>query len=150
MNAYNPIQNVNTIIAERDHFKVRCSQLEKDFSMQSQNYQSQLSAIMHEAYETHKVDLKPIEQLSGTIESLKSQRELGSREFNYDSLGTIWCREANGKKKEVGYIKFIGSFILYSTVDGEQHESVVIEYATTTKKSERYFSQKTDEIFSVL
>ena len=39
MNAYNPIQNVNTIIAERDHFKVRCSQLEKDFSMQSQNYQ---------------------------------------------------------------------------------------------------------------
>lgn len=136
MNAYNPIQNVNTIIAERDHFKVRCSQLEKDFSMQSQNYQSQLSAIMHEAYETHKVDLKTIEQLSGTIESLKSQRELGSREFNYDSLGTIWCREANGKKKEVGYIKFIGSFILYSTVDGEQHESVVIEYATTTKKSE--------------
>ena len=32
-------------------------------------------------------------------------RELGSREFNYDSLGTIWCREANGKKKEVGYIR---------------------------------------------
>ena len=102
MNAYNPIQNVNTIIAERDQLKAICSQLTNqcaNFSMQSQKYQSQLSAIMHEAYEIHKVDLKTIEQLSGTIESLKSQRELGSREFNYDSLGTIWCREANGKKK---------------------------------------------------
>lgn len=96
MNAYNPIQNVNTIIAERDHFKVRCSQLEKDFSMQSQNYQSQLSAIMHEAYETHKVDLKTIEQLSGTIESLKSQRELGSREF----IMTVWVQFGAEKQME--------------------------------------------------
>lgn len=117
MNAYNPIQNVNTIIAERNQFKVRCSQLEENLFMQSQNYQSQLKAVIYEAEGIHKADLKTIEQLSGTIESLKSQRELGSREFNYDSLGTIWCREANGKKKEVGYIKFIGSFILYSTVD---------------------------------
>ena len=60
MNAYNPIQNVNTIIAERDQLKAICSQLTNqcaNFSMQSQNYQSQLSAIMHEAYEIHKVDL---------------------------------------------------------------------------------------------
>ena len=101
MNAYNPIQNVNTIIAERDQLKNDCANL----SMQNQNYENQLNAVINQSHGMHMTDQETIRRLCGTIASMKSQRELGSREFNYDSLGTIWCREANGKKKEVGYIR---------------------------------------------
>jgi len=96
MNAYNPIQNVNTIIAERNQFKVRCSQLEENLFMQSQNYQSQLKAVIYEAEGIHKADLKTIEQLSGTIESLKSQRELGSESL----IMTVWVQFGAEKQME--------------------------------------------------
>ena len=45
MNAYNPIQNVNTIIAERDQLKNDCANL----SMQNQNYQNQLNAVINQS-----------------------------------------------------------------------------------------------------
>ena len=83
MNAYNPIQNVNTIIAERDQLKNDCANL----SMQNQNYQNQLNAVINQSHGMHMTDQETIRRLCGTIASMKSQRELGSREFNYDKIG---------------------------------------------------------------
>ena len=124
MNTYDPFQDVNNIIAERNQLSNDCANL----SMQNQNYQNQLNA----AHGMHITDQETIRRLCGTIASMKAQTELASREFYRDSQGTIWCRDSSGKKREVGYLRETNCFILFSTNNGKKKTSIIVTYETKT------------------
>ena len=100
MNTYSLFQNVNDIMAENDQLKNDCANL----SMQNQNYQNQLNAVINQSHGMHMTDQETIRRLCGTIASMKAQTEIASREFYRDSQGTIWCRDSSGKKRTVCYL----------------------------------------------
>ena len=112
--SFDPCQNVNAIIDERNQLINSCANL----SMQNQSYQNQLNTVVAQARGMYIADQNTIAYLRGTIESMKSQRELASRTFQQDSSGITWCIEPSGKKKEVGYIHFNSYFLLVSVIDG--------------------------------
>ncbi|MGN0629948.1 MAG: ATP-binding protein [Ruminococcus sp.] len=97
--------------------------------------QGQLNTAVAQAQGMHNADADTINRLTGVINSMKAERELSSREFKANSLGIIFCTEPSGKKKEVGYIKFKGSYLLVSRINNTEITSVVIEYETTATTS---------------
>lgn len=92
MNAYNPIQNVNTIIAERDQLKNDCANL----SMQNQNYQNQLNAVINQSHGMHMTDQETIRRLCGTIASMKAQKNLVPESL----IMTVWVQFGAEKQME--------------------------------------------------
>lgn len=128
MNTYSPFQNVNNIMAENDQLKNDCANL----SIQNQNYQNQLNAVINQSHGMHMTDQETIRRLCGTIASMKAQTEIASREFYRNSQGTIWCRDPSGKKREVGYLRETNGFILISTDHEQDKTSIVVTYETKT------------------
>ena len=130
--SFDPCQNVNAIIDERNQLINSCANL----SMQNQSYQNQLNTVVAQASGMYIADQNTIAYLRGTIESMKSQREVASRTFQQDSSGITWCIEPSSKKKEVGYIHFNSYFLLVSVIDGMKNESIVICYKAVLTDSE--------------
>lgn len=74
-----------------------------------------------------------IDQLRGTIYSMKMAKEASSRVFYYspDNDFMAMCEEPNGKKKYVGCIKIFPQCYIVSEKDGEKIDSIALEYKTS-------------------
>lgn len=135
----NPLfEDVTSVITERDYLRIQTANLaaaNQELQKNCSIIQSQLNTAVAHAQGMHNADEDTINRLTGVINSMKAERELSAREFKANSLGIIFCIEPSGKKKEVGYIKFKGSYLLVSKIKNTEITSVVIEYETTATTS---------------